>query len=272
MQEDAFYRRLGGDRFASSPRTAGPWGPDTQHAGPPSALLGRILQECAPRPELRLARITLEIPRPVPVGELEARARVVRSGGRSELLEGEIRAAGVTVMTARAWRIARAPEDTPSLRLDRPAPGVPAAPASPPAMRGAYVLGYMAAMEWRLARGGSFDDPGPGIAWARQRIPLLAGEEDTGPTRALTLADSSWAVGFELDLRRQFAINTDLTLALYRDPLGQWLSLQSATAASAGGSGLARGTMGDERGEVGVVLQTLLVSDRRPGDQRLASD
>jgi hypothetical protein len=93
-------------------------------------------------------------------------------------------------------------------------------------------------------------------------VPLVAGEADTPLTRALTLADSSWAVGFELDHRKGFVINTDVTLALHREPVGEWLCLRSATAASPEGSGLALGQLDDLAGDCGRVLQTLLVTER----------
>ncbi|MBY8883158.1 thioesterase family protein, partial [Streptomyces sp. PLK6-54] len=122
--------------------------------------------------------------------------------------------------------------------------------------------GYIAAMEWRFAQGSGFDTPGPGVAWARQRIPLVAGEEDSPLTRALTLADSNWAIASELDFVRRLVINTDITVALHRDPVGEWLCLTSATAASPGGSGLASGRLDDRLGDCGRVVQTLLVAER----------
>jgi len=106
---EAFYRDLGAGRFASTRATAGPWGPRTQHAGPPSALLGRALERHAPREDFRVARVTLELPRPVPVADLQVEVRTVRSGGRAELLEGEISSGGEPVMLARAWRMVPAP-------------------------------------------------------------------------------------------------------------------------------------------------------------------
>jgi hypothetical protein len=93
-------------------------------------------------------------------------------------------------------------------------------------------------------------------------VPLLAGAEDTPLTRALTLADSSWAVAFELDFRRQLVINTDVTLALHREPVGEWLCMSSATAASPRGSGLAAGELHDPHGDCGRILQTLLITAR----------
>lgn len=258
---ESFYRDLGHGRYESTPATAGPWSPKLQHAGPPSALLGRALERHEAREGLRVARVTLDIPRPVPVGELEVTVRTIRSGGRTELLEGELTSDGQLVMTARAWRVVSSPDDTPALSSAPAAPPLPG-PQPPATMAGVHLHGYIAAMEWRFETGGSFDTPGPGTAWARQLIPLVEGEEDTPLTRALTLADSNWAVAFELDLTNRQIINTDVTLALHRDPVGEWLCISSATAASPGGSGLAAGRLYDAAGDCGRILQTLMIAER----------
>ncbi len=256
---DSFYRDLGDGRFESTHATVGPWSANSQHAGPPSALLGRALERHEARDDLRVARVTLEIPRPVPVGELCVSARTVRSGKRSELLEADITADGKPVMLARAWRIARSPRDTPRLRSVPDPPPVPDASAEN--ATGGYGGGYISAIEWRRSTGG-FDVPGPGTTWARQRVPLVAGDPDTPLIRALTLADSNWAVGMELDLSRQLVINTDVTLALHSEPTGEWLCLHSATSADPDGSALATGQLHDTTGHCGRILQTLLVAER----------
>src|SRR5437588_570517 len=62
----------------------------------------------------------------------------------------------------------------------------------------AHVDGYVSAIEWRFLADGDFDTLGPGAAWARQRIPLIDGEPDTGLTRVLTIADACWAVAFKI--------------------------------------------------------------------------
>ncbi|MFF2780713.1 thioesterase family protein [Streptomyces sp. NPDC058052] len=260
----AFYRALGDGRYESTPATAGPWSAKSQHAGPPSALVGHVMERHAPRRGMRIARVTVELLRPVPVADLTVDVRTVRSGGSVELLEGEVSAAGATVLLARAWRLVAGPDDTPSLRPVPPAPDLPG-PQPPHTMADAHLDGYVSAMEWRFADGLGFDSLGPGTAWARQRIPLVAGVVDSPLTRALTVADSSWAVGFELDHHARLVINTDVTLALHRDPVGEWLCLRSHTAASPGGSGLALGQLDDASGSCGQVVQTLLVTERRVG-------
>lgn len=257
----AFYRELGEGHFASDPATAGPWSPKTQHGGPPSALMGMAMERHASREGLRIARLTVELPRPVPVADLRVQVRTVHSGRRAELLEGVIMSDDRPVLFARAWRLAASPEDTPSLR---PAPGPPPLPpaAAPARMRGAYLDGYVSAMEWRFDHDQGFDATGPGTVWARQRIPLLSGVPDTPLVRALTLADSTWAVAFELDHDRRLVINTDVTLSLHRDPVGEWLCVRADTSASPRGSGLAVGELSDGQGDCGRVVQNLLVTQR----------
>nr|WP_042191096.1 thioesterase family protein [Kibdelosporangium sp. MJ126-NF4]CEL19842.1 TesB-like acyl-CoA thioesterase 5 [Kibdelosporangium sp. MJ126-NF4]CTQ97066.1 TesB-like acyl-CoA thioesterase 5 [Kibdelosporangium sp. MJ126-NF4] len=258
---EAFYRSLGDGRYDSGPATAGPWSPKTQHAGPPSALLGRALQSFGGRTDLRVARVTVEIPKPVPVGEVQVEVRALRSGARTDLLDAQLLADGEPVMLARAWRMSPSPDGTPELRAEPPPPALPG-PQPPHGMSGAYVDGYLSAIEWRFLDGGGFDSRGPGAAWARQRIPLVDGEEDTPLSRVLTVADASWAVGFELDLTRQFAINTDVTVALHRQPVGEWFCMRTATTASPDGSGLAVGQLSDAHGDCGRIIQTLFIADR----------
>ena len=43
MTAEAFYE-LDGDRAIPSELTRGPWDTDSQHAGPPAALLGRAME------------------------------------------------------------------------------------------------------------------------------------------------------------------------------------------------------------------------------------
>ncbi|MFF2731545.1 thioesterase family protein [Streptomyces sp. NPDC058008] len=261
---DAFYLDLGDGRFASTPATAGPWSAKTQHGGPPSALMGRAMERHAPRPGMRIARVTVELLRPVPVADLRIDVRTVRSGGRTEILEGEMTSGGDLVLVARAWRLVASPPETPSLCPGPTAPARPG-PQPPHTMAGAHLDGYVSAMEWRFEPGKGFDSLGPGTAWVRQRVGLVGGEQDTPLTRALTVADSSWAVAFELDHHAGLVINTDITLALHRDPVGEWLCLRSDTAASPAGSGLALGQLDDAAGDCGRVLQTLLVTERATG-------
>ena len=112
LVSDAFFIALGDGRYEATERTSGPWDAQHQHAGPPSALLLGALERTEPREEMALARITVEILGAVPIGEMEVETSVERPGRSVELLAGELRADGRTVLRARAWRVLRSPVDT----------------------------------------------------------------------------------------------------------------------------------------------------------------
>lgn len=258
---EAYYEPLGDGRFASTAATAGPWSPGFQHGGPVSALVGRAFERHDPVPGTRIARVTVEILSPVPVAALDVGVRTVRPGKRVGLLEGEIVHEGRTVVRATAWRILEAPSSLEPVAHAAPPPPLPG--STPPfrEWHGLHVDGYLAAMEWRPVEG-SFGVPGPGTAWARSRIPLVAGEGDTPLVHALRLADSASGIGSQLDLSKWLIINTDLTVALHRDPAGEWLCMAASLDASPGGSALCQATLADPAGEFGRALQTMLVDER----------
>jgi acyl-coenzyme A thioesterase PaaI-like protein len=92
---DPCYLPLGGDRFAPTEATAGPWDPRFQHGGPPVALLVRAMERCEPAPDTLLCRVAVEFLGPVPVAELAASARVLRGGRRVQLLAAELQRVAV---------------------------------------------------------------------------------------------------------------------------------------------------------------------------------
>ena len=59
-------------------------------------------------------------------------------------------------------------------------------------------------------------------------------------------------------------INPDLTLYVEREPVGEWICLESETRIAADGSGirLAESVLYDQRGRVGRATQALLVAPR----------
>ncbi len=58
-----FYVATGPSTFLSTPSTAGPWGPDSQHGGPPAALLTRAVETLplSGRGRARVARVAATI-------------------------------------------------------------------------------------------------------------------------------------------------------------------------------------------------------------------
>jgi hypothetical protein len=255
----AFYEPAGADAFVASQATMGPWSAQAQHGGPPSALAARAIERHEPDEGQRLARVAVDILRPVPVGKVTVRTRMVRPGRRVALLEAIMEADGQQVLHARGWRIARLaaePDAGPPQVLQIP-------PEQPlPTFFDGRLAGYLSAIDWRFLSGGNFDARDRARVWARPRIPLIAGEEVSPMCRSLLIADSGSGVSAVLDPARFLFINVDLTVVLQRDPAGEWLLLDASTIIGDRGTGLAETILSDAGRECGRALQTLLVAPR----------
>lgn len=250
------------DRFEATELTRGPWDAGAQHAGPPAALLGRAVEHRAgARDDMRVARLTFDIVRPVPVAALTVTTRPVRSGRSVEVVEAELGPdGGPTVMRVTALLIRTA---------DGAAPSVPAGPAEVGDPETATAMpffsvpyeGYHTGMDFRFSAG-SFTSPGPATCWFRMKVPLVEGETPSALTRVLVAADTGNGISATLDPRRHLFVNTDLTVHLYRYPAGEWVCLAARTAIEADGIGLTDTTLADRAGVIGRAAQSLYVAAR----------
>ena len=264
---DSFYEP-DGDRFVSTELTRGPWDPDSQHAGPPAALIGREVERLGggriggeDGPPAQVGRITYEVLRAVPIAPLRVTAEVVRPGRRVEMFEAILTDdRGEALMRAEGWR----------LRVDQLSFGFPSPPPAPPGPdRGepgrffhtGYDVGYHTAMEYRFVSG-AFMEQGPATVWMRMAVPLLPGEEPTPLQRVLAAADSGNGVSAALDWNRYLFINVDLSVHLHRMPEGEWVCLDAVTLPEQNGVGMADTRLFDERGPIGRGVQTLLIAER----------
>jgi hypothetical protein len=258
-----------GDRYVATESTRGPWDSGAQHAGPPTALIGREVERAGKIEGARVGRIALEILRPIPIGPLSIAAEVVRPGRTVELVEATLSDGTDELVRARAWRVRTAEVDL----SDGLLPEDPAPPA-PETVTGeadffptGQATGYHTAMEVRFVEG-SFTEMGPATVWMRMRHPLVPGERPSPLERVLVAADSGNGVSATLDYGRYLFVNTDLSVNLLRYPVGEWVCLRATTYPESTGIGMADAALYDERGRIGRATQTLVVADRAaPAEQ-----
>ncbi|APE37533.1 hypothetical protein BOX37_30425 [Nocardia mangyaensis] len=261
---DAFYLPDPADpnRFVSTELTRGPWSPDAQHAGPPSALLGHVIERCEPRAGFQVGRVAVEILGPVPLEPLTAQAKVVRSGRSVELIEATLSSERGPVMRANAWRLKLAEP-----ALDLPMEFLPTGHRSMPTgtepamFPSTQTIGFHTGIEYWF-RTGSFSEPGPAVCWVRLKYPIVAGTMPSPLERTLAAADSGNGVSAVLDWSKYLFINTDLTVTLHRQPVGEWVCLDAVTHPQPHGIGMAESALFDEQGPLGRSTQTLLLAPR----------
>ncbi|MFA7506116.1 MAG: thioesterase family protein [Burkholderiaceae bacterium] len=261
----AYVAREGGV-LESLDLTRGPWDPAHQHAGPPSAAIARAIEAAAAGHGLdHLARLTVNLLRPVPIGELDIRVQedyIGRNAGHfsAQLLAGGRECARVTALALRQVDVP-VPAGTPGHPLPQPPRPPGMCPVAHMPVFGEQI-GYDDLVEIRVVRGRLFD--GPTCAWFRLRYPLVDGEEPSACQRVAVAADSGNGISAVLDFSRYVFINSDLTINLLRPPRGQWICLDARTAFGETGSGLAESALYDEQGLLGRATQSLLLRAREP--------
>lgn len=258
---EAFYEIAGGG-FGATELTRGPWDPEAQHAGPPSALLGREIERVPGGEGFQVARVTLEILRPVAIGPVAVQAELVRPGRNVQMIEASLSAGGEEAMKARAWRIRTSelemPDDLVTTVISPPGP---AEGGEAEFFETGQSVGYHTAMEWRSV-GGGFLEPGPATVWMRMGCELVAGEQPTPLQRTLVAADVGNGISAVLDWRRYVFINVDLSVHLERMPEGEWICVDAVTHRQPNGLGTAESVLFDERGRIGRAAQALLIAER----------
>lgn len=266
MPVDGLFER-DGDRFVASEYSRGPWDPNALHGGPVAALCATAVQDHldATSPPF-LARLTVELFRPVPLGVLSLRT-VTRRPGRT------VAWIDVTVVDRDEREVAAA-HALFTHRVDPPLPigphGEPRVPglAHPDSLGDDQIgnlvdVGFWSANDFRMAAG-DWLSAGPGAAWLRLRVPVIAGEVPTPFARLAAAADFGSGLGNPVRATTTSTINAEITIHAHRLLEGEWVGLESMSWAYAIGNGMCETRLFDTRGPVGRAVQALVVRDFNP--------
>ena len=252
-----------GAGLQAAPATRGPWDERMMHGGAPSALLAHAIEQTQPgAAELVVARLTIEFLGGVPVGPVEVRdlagqARQALSDrrrhagcGRAAGLPGPGGAPAARRHARRRGGAAAAAATSRCLRLTpasrcRSSSRPRASSSIPTRPRSALVGGELGS--------------GHAIAWIRLRGELLPGVAPSPLARACAAADFANGLSWILPFDEWLFVNTELTVHLHREPVGEWIGLDARTTSDASGVGLASGVLHDERGRFGTCAQALFV-------------
>ena len=258
------YADLGNGLYRATALTRGPWNPEHQHAGPPIALACHALElAAAPHGLLHLARLTANLLRPVPVGEVELRVEADYVGRNAGHFSAQAWAQGKQVARFTALFQREGEVVLPELLPGHPLPKARQTPEQSTPQRFPFAhkeTAYPDLVETRVAGGVMFG--GPCTVWFKMRRPLVEGVATSPYQSVAVAADSGNGISAILDLSKFLFVNSDLTINLLRRPVGEWVCLDSRTHLSSHGGGLAESSLYDEEGLVGRATQSLSVSQR----------
>lgn len=249
-----YYRQLDSGRYVSTQHAQGAWSADEQHMAPVSALLTHALETCSPRTDLVLSRVAFDILGRIPAGEVEVTATVLRPGRTIELVEAAMAAGGRTVVRATAWRLALS--DTTSVAATdlAPIPGPDAADRFD--MSAIWPGGFIRSVEAR-ALGDRL--AGRSTVWLRSLVGVVEGVATSEQAGLVGLIDTANGVAVRATPGHVLFPNTDLTVHLFRRPVGVWLGLETEVSFGPDGLGLTSAVLHDIGGPFGRSAQTLTV-------------
>lgn len=250
-----------GNEWLPTAYSRGPWSKEALHGGPVGALVTRAFElDEAPIPA-RLARVTVELLRPVPLVPLRIDVEVIRPGAKVATLEATLRRVDddQVLVRARAQRIRTAEVDF-SDSVEEEVPELPPTASDLGGWPGAAEIAFHSAGAEHRFLLGDFGRPGPAFDWVRLLVPVVPGEEPTGWQRAVATADFTNGISsvVPFDGSTMF-INPDLTVHLWREPVGEWIGTDARTRTSGSGIGLADTALWDRTGRIGRGLQSLLL-------------
>ena len=257
---EAIYR-IEGATAQTSAFAGGPWDPGLQHGAAPSSLICWAIERLPSPVPMRVARLTVDLMRPVPVAPLTIDTEVLREGRKIQLVSIRLSAAGQEVVRATALRVRRLEQVLP---IDAPWPPIDirSPEDSPdPTENGLSHTPFLAGLDMRVARG-SFRTPGPAAIWYRASRPIVEGAPLSPLMRAAIAADFCNGTSAVLDFAHWTFINGDLTVSLAREPLGEWILLDAETWAGPDSIGIAAARLADRDGYFGRAVQSVLFEKR----------
>lgn len=261
---DTMFTREGSTWLPTS-AAMGPWG-DTLHGGAPAALICHLLGE-AVAAEFQLARLSLDLFRPVPCAPLEVSVRSLRQGRRLCVHEALLSSAGKELVRGSSLHTAAMPVSAEEAPASCPLPPLDSMPESSLAevvrIQSGRDIGGKDGLHLRLLvrRDSGLDGGGAGGGWLRLPLDLAPGIPLTPMVQLAALADFANGVSqrrLEEPEGRIGFINADISLHVLRQPAPGAVGMVSRNQHSPEGRGVVSAECWQEDGLIARVTQTVL--------------
>ena len=258
-----------GDRLVPTLASQGPWDPTTLHGGPVAGLLARETEQAQLNAPMEVGRLTIDLLRPVPLKPLQTRHEIVRQGRQIAVVDSTMwwderlvaRASALYVLSDHKVR------SSTRKRIAGEGPPIPGKDSDPrdefksAVLEGFKIPGFVQAIELRRIVG-EIHGGAPTIAWARLKLPLVAGEPISPLQRLACIGDFTSGLGNYVNMERYTSPNADLSYHLVRYPRGEWLGMDAATVVGDHGVAQSRTRMFDEEGFLATSNATLVITSR----------
>ncbi len=250
------YFELKGNKVIASPHTAGPWDPSMQHGGAPTGLMTHIAEQIPSDDPMLVTRLTVDMKRPIPLGELDVRTDITRKGRN-------IIAADITLIAGEKEVCRAAILKVREKEFDMPEDVRPPTTVYPKGTTQHEVVRFKGFNDGvTIFEAESAPAHMRRAAWFHIARPWLGDHETTPTMRAAATGDYCNGFGSGLDFNKWTFINADLTIHFARKPVGDNIMLAANAWIGPDGRGLGYGELADEQGFFGRAVQCLVIDKR----------
>lgn len=252
-----------GDAYTPTMKANGWWREGGNlHARVMIGLFAHVIEQQYGEPDLQPARLTADLYRLPDLSPLTVTTRIVRQGGRIKVVEAELFSGGVSSARASCQLLRRGQQPEAPVWSQAPWDAPPPEQVPPPSkpftdrweMRPILPPGVIVANDLRA--------PGPRRTWLREVRPLVGGEPFTPFSRVATGVDYTSPIANGAETGLDF-INSDVTLYLHRQPVGEWIGYEVADHQSAEGVAVGHCRLHDVEGPIGISSCAALAQRRR---------
>jgi len=256
MSNPPFFT-VDGDHYVPTTAGRGPWNPNSLHGRVIIGLLGAEIERRHGDPEMIPARLTVDMYRLPDFSPVEVVTRVVRDGYRIKVIDAEFISGGVSAgrATCQFLRKTEAPEGKVWAPEDWDVPKPDELPVPEP--RNTPMAGMWA---MRPISGG-FQTAERRRTWMSEVRELVEGRPLTPFVRVAVAADFASPAAHVGDAGLKY-INTDVTVYLHREPVGEWVGFEVTDHGATDGVAVGATRLYDVQGPIGSASCCALAQKR----------
>ncbi|WP_045875683.1 acyl-CoA thioesterase domain-containing protein [Pseudofrankia sp. DC12] len=268
----AYFQAVGDGTYLPNDVAAGVWAANSISGRILGGLVAHVVEREQSRPGYRLARLNCDMFRTLPFAPVSLTTQTVRDGGRIRVVDVLLAHDGN--LFGRATAVFLRPGANPPGEIWQPERGVwhtpdPTAPTPRPQqlnprIDGRPMLPDVVAPDTPL---GPVRVVQRGGMWVRELSAIVEGRPMTGLVRAAMVADLTSPMTHKGTGGIQH-INTDWTLTLVREPVGEFLGVLAEDQFGVDGISFGRATIHDAAGLLGSCTITALANPGRADPNR----
>lgn len=252
MSTNSLFVRTGENTFEPTSHSIGAWSDDDYHFSALAGLMVHEIERSRGDSDLHLSRVSFDILGRLPFAEVEVVVETLRPGRTIELVQATATIAGRAAITARAWYLA--PSDTSDVAASDATPLTSPEDCPERDMSELWPGGFIAQIEARQA---IERQPGRGATWLTSPNSLVDGEPSIPVAEYFGRIDVANGIAPRQAPEKWAYPNVDLTVHLFRQPVGEWTGLDTTVTWGESGVGVTSSTLHDVHGAVGRAEQSL---------------